>query len=346
MRVTAVRSSAGGRQTPLANPARQIYTYPIKALRGIRLQEARLGPQGVEHDRRFMLCRVDDGDGEARLRNVTLAANPHCALFAQELAGPDILVRYLAPDPPVVPPDPDPASVLRVPLRPDVAGLAKARVNLHQSLVDAHRMGAPYDDWFTARFGFPTVLVFIGDERRPIPGTFAPVPDPCRGPAPWLAFSDLSPFLFTSTQSLGNVSARLSGGAMDMAKFRPNIVVDGEAEYDEDYWVDLSVRGEPAFTLTDMCCRCSSINVDYDTGRLAQGDHGIVLKKLMADRRVDLGYKYGPVFGKYGSLVPGRDSLTLRVGDPVTVESRSLERPVSDWPHKSNKDARLYQYSA
>ncbi|KAM4056972.1 MOSC domain-containing protein [Hirsutella rhossiliensis] len=322
-----------------------IYTYPIKALRGIRLDEARLGPQGIEHDRRFMLCRVEP-DGQ--LRNVTLAGNPQCALFAQDVVGPDIHVRYLAPHPPVVPPHPHQDSVLRVPLRPDVAALPKVHVNLHQSLVDAHRMGSPYDDWFAACFGFPMALIFIGDERRPILGTFAPQPPAGTrpGPPPWLAFSDVAPLLFASEQSLRNVSARLSGGTMDMVKFRPNIVVDGEAEFDEDYWADLSVHGEPAFTLTKMCCRCSSINVDYDTGRLAQGDDGIVLKKLMADRRVDLGYKYSPVFGKYGFLAPGRDCLTLRVGDPVAVESRSLERPVCDWPLKSKSDARFYQYSA
>ncbi|PHH84563.1 hypothetical protein CDD83_1728 [Cordyceps sp. RAO-2017] len=194
-----------------------IYVYPVKALRGIRLEEARLGPQGVEHDRRFMLCRVRAG-GE--LQTVNLAANPACGLFAQELAGDEIHVRYR--------PDGDgDEEPLRIPLRPETAALARARVDLHHSLVMAHRMGAPYDGWFSARFGFETALVFIGDGRRPVLGTFAPQEEQeqpeqdggreDRDEAAWLAFSDVAPFLVTSERSLADVSARLPGpGGMDM----------------------------------------------------------------------------------------------------------------------------------
>ncbi|ERT00882.1 mosc domain containing protein [Sporothrix schenckii 1099-18] len=62
---------------------------------------------------------------------------------------------------------------------------------------------------------------------------------------PWLAFSDCAPFLVTSQSSLRNVRARMSEGVdVPMYKFRPNIVVDGdgEAEWAEDYWGELTVR--------------------------------------------------------------------------------------------------------
>ncbi|KIH92318.1 mosc domain containing protein [Sporothrix brasiliensis 5110] len=62
---------------------------------------------------------------------------------------------------------------------------------------------------------------------------------------PWLTFSDCAPFLVTSQSSLRSVRARMSEGVdVPMYKFRPNIVVDGdgEAEWAEDYWGELTVR--------------------------------------------------------------------------------------------------------
>ncbi|KAL3955808.1 hypothetical protein ACCO45_011371 [Purpureocillium lilacinum] len=336
-----------------------IYVYPIKALRGIRLTEAHLGPQGVEYDRRFMLCRVKPG-GE--LAKIQLSEHPECSLFQQELVQGDtpdergvIRVRYLAPkDEPLVPHHPLQDDALEVPLDPELSDLERIEVNLHQSMANAYRMGAAYDDWFSACFGFETILLYIGDQRRPILGTFAPQDEETRATStgwlstvssylpglgasprrepPWLVFSDLAPFLITNEQSLRNVSARLSEGDMEMWKFRPNLVVDAHDEFEEDFWSELSVDGAPAFALTKLCNRCS-------------GERGVVLKKLMSDRRVDAGYKYAPCFGKYGFLARGVSGLNLKVGDEVTVTKRSAERPVWDWPMKSKGEARFYQYA-
>ena len=306
-----------------------------------------------------MLCRIQD-DGE--LTKVQLDKNPECGLFEQELVGDDaIRVRYLTPAQPLVPTHRLQGTMLDVPLDPDTAELARADINLHRSMVRAYRMGAPYDEWFTACFGFETALLYIGNERRPILGTFAPQdgPLPAEGgwlssissyvyrrphvEPRWLAFSDMAPFLITTEQSLRNVSSRFVEGDADMFKFRPSIVVDGEADFDEDFWTELSVNGVPGFVLTKMCNRCSSLNVDYTTGRPAVGERGTTLKKLMSDRRVDPGFKYAPVFGKYAFLAPACDSLTLCVGDDVAVTKRSASRPVWDWPSRTQAP-KSYQY--
>lgn len=296
-----------------------------------------------------------------------LAENPECSLFSQEIVGDAVHVRYQMPKTPLVPSRPEQQTTLQVPLDPDTSQLGKAVVNLHQSAVSAYRMGSPYDEWFSACFGFDTVLIYIGDERRPVLGSFSPRTKPA-GPAAasrggwlsslstlvmgsgqpasdvepdWLAFTDVAPYLVATEQSLRNVKARLSDSsdADIMYKFRPNIVVDGEGEeaFAEDFWSELSVNGEPAFALTMMCNRCSSLNVDYDTGRPAEGERGTVLKKLMSDRRVDTGFKWSPCFGKYGFLVDGRHELDLAVNDSIEVTKRSSERPVFDWPTKKDQ---------
>lgn len=345
----------------------QLWVYPIKALRGIPLQDATLGPQGIKHDRTFMICRVAD---DGTLQKLQLSSHPQCALFRQEIInGDSILVRYLTPDEPLVPRRPEHDAVLDVPLEPDTAQLDRADVNLHQSMVSAYRMGPKYDAWFSACFGFDTALLYIGDARRPILGTFSPKSqqkEPQKGwlssltsyvtgsttanEPDWLAFSDMAPYLIATESSLANVRQRLVSGDVDMVKFRPNIVVDGESQWDEDFWACLSLRRTPAFLLSKMCGRCTSVNVDYATGRTAEGEHGAVLKKLMSDRRVDPGHKYSPVFGRYGFLskeLAAQDGgVAIAVGDDMAVETRNDERPAWDWPMKDPAAARFYSQTA
>lgn len=170
-----------------------------------------------------------------------------------------------------------------------------------------------------------------------------------------LTFSEVAPFLVTSGASLRDVSKRLPDGEeMDMRRFRPNIVVDEDPQapeeeglkaWEEDYWAELRVSRETEggeehvhhFALTMNCGRCISINIDYDTGRPAEGEPGIMLKKLMADRRVDEGNKYSPIFGRYGFLLPGegRDNdydVEVAVGDEIQVTKRLDYRDRWAWP--------------
>ncbi|KAK7418351.1 hypothetical protein QQX98_003971 [Neonectria punicea] len=340
----------------------ELWVYPIKAIRGIQLTSARLGPQGIRHDRRFMLCRIEEsGD----LTKIQLSRYPQCTLFAQEIVGESIHVKYLTPPEPLVPSKPEQATVLEVPLEPELEGLEKADVNLHQSLVVAYRMGPKYDAWFSACFGFDTALVFIGDGRRSVLGTFSPnaqtaakswlssmtsyvAGSTAETDEDWLTFTDCAPYLVTTEQSLKNVSARLATGEVEMGAFRPNVVVDGEAEWDEDFWTELSLNRRHKLALTKNCNRCTSLNVDYNTGRTAQGERGTVLKKLMSDRRVDTGAKHSSVFGRYGFLTSGPNpngngSDEVSVGDSVDVVARTDKRAVWDWPIKDPGAARYYR---
>lgn len=99
--------------------------------------------------------------------------------------------------------------------------------------------------------------------------------------------------------------------------------------YEEDFWAELVVgSSQIRVLLTANCARCQSINVNFATGKFGTGDSGKVFKKLMADRRVDKGAKYSPIFGRYGFLDAKSDLKTVRVGDDVVVARRMDERAV------------------
>ncbi|KEF61987.1 uncharacterized protein A1O9_03559 [Exophiala aquamarina CBS 119918] len=149
-----------------------------------------------------------------------------------------------------------------------------------------------------------------------------------------LSFADVAPYLVISTKSWEDAQRRLpEGEVMDISKFRPNIIVQGaKDEYEEDYWAELQIGDQDPgakFVLTQNCARCNSLNVDYNTGKVAESEAGKILKKLSSDRRVDPGAKWSPVFGRYGFLakVPeGKNAAEVKVGDQVRVVRRNDTR--------------------
>ncbi|KAK1720986.1 hypothetical protein BDP67DRAFT_540592 [Colletotrichum lupini] len=317
--------------------------YPIKALRPIHLTEATLTPQGILHDRTYMLFKVNP---DSTLRKMQLSTFPQCALFSQEIVGsPDedggeeILVKYNIPTPPLIDHHLLQDTTLSVPLVPDTSSLEPISVDLHGSPAEALRMGEPYDAFFSACFGFPTILVHIGSGRRRVLGTLAPGSSSKQqqqqqqssslfssitsylpslsslsksedDEQAWLTFTDCAPYLITSDSSLTYPSLTSfqnpDAPSTIMPKMRPNIVVEdsSEAPFAEDFWAELSLpaSSNAKLLLTANCGRCTSLNVDYALGRAAPGPEGKLLNTLMKDRRVDPGHKYAPVFGRYAFL--------------------------------------------
>lgn len=309
------------------------------------LQQAKLDRQGVQHDRRFMLLKIhDDGHLEA----IEIVRFPACGLFLTEIVGDKIVVRYKIPEEPLFPPTPEQKTALEIPLDPDTSNLEQVEVDLYKSKGMGYRMPDHYNSWFSSCFGFKTILVYVGDGRRPVLGTLSPYTQEQQkkgwvsslanyitgsngGDPHWLTFTCIAAYLITTEASVKDVSSRLPPGEeMEMRKFRPNLVIDGEGPYDEDFWGEIEFGHGPRFALTANCGRCLSITVDYETGRRGTGESGAILKKLMKDRRVDTGYKWSPVVGRYGFLMD--EKADVHVGDEVTVTKRLEERRVWDWP--------------
>lgn len=304
------------------------------------MQSAKLDRQGVQYDRRFMLIRVhDDGHHEP----VEVVRYPACALLVPEIQDGKIVVKYQIPEEPVSSPTSAQRTALEIPLEPETSGLETVEVDLYKSKTTGYRMPEACNSWFSSCLGFETILVYVGDGRRQVLGTMSPHVREKKNQGwlssmksymgsidedpHWLTFTCVASYLIATEASVDDVSSRLPPGEeMDIRKFRPNIVVDGEGPFDEDYWGELEVDNGVRFALTGNCGRCVSINVDYATGKPGTGESGNVLKKLMKDRRVDKGNKYSPIFGRYGFLQA--DRAEVQVGQDVAVTKRMEERCV------------------
>lgn len=288
---------------------------------------------------------------DTTLTKIQIDTHPRCARFWQEFV-PDnnLAITFRDPDSPA-------SDTLTIPLTPDLADLTPITVSLHNSPAAAYRMPDPHAAWFTQRMGVPVVFVYLGDGRRAVLGETLRPPAPAAAPKGWLSyltgtttstekppayltFTDAGALLVTSEPSLREINeTRLPADSpTSMFKFRPNVVVDGEGEeaWAEDFWGELAFGNteeeKKKVVLTGNCVRCMSLNVDYDTGRMAEGELGTVLKKLARDRRVDPGHRWSPVFGRYGFPVVGEGEFVVRVGEEVVVSRRNEERTRWDWP--------------
>ncbi|EON67934.1 hypothetical protein W97_07431 [Coniosporium apollinis CBS 100218] len=323
----------------------KLYTYPIKSLRETPISEAVVTKHGFFYDRRFMILKVHrEDDNTRRYENMHLAFFPEMVLFSTDITFPSddgteagkVHVTFN-------PPDGGSPRTLDIPLVPDVSSLDTLKVVMHSSPTDAHNMGANYNDWFSACFGYDAVLAYLGENLRPVLMT-----GPSKGEpnGSWLSsitsllgstpeeteaitFADCAPFLVVSETSLKDVSARLPDGEqMDITKFRPNVIVEGaESKWEEDFWAEIML-GDVKLDAVQNCVRCQSINIDYSTGKPGKNEAGKVFKLMQKDRRVDSGHQYSPVFGRYCFLKPGDDHKRVAVGDEVKVLRRNSEHTV------------------
>ncbi|MDE2567101.1 MAG: MOSC domain-containing protein, partial [Burkholderiales bacterium] len=170
---------------------------------------------------------------------------------------------------------------------------APTRVRVWDDIVKAYDMGALAAQWFSDFLGRPLRLVrFDPDERR--------LSDPAwTGLQPAAtAFADGFALLVANAASLDELNARLAarGAApVAMARFRPNLVLQGLAPYDEDHLAAIEIdtpEGPVRLRLVKPCVRCAIPNLDPDSAE-AGPEPGATLAGYRADPRLQGGITFG-----------------------------------------------------
>lgn len=266
--------------------------HPVKSCGGITLSDALVAPTGLDLDRQWM---VTDRHGDM----LTQRELPRLALVTCSFRQGDLLLR--AP------------GMLALHVRVDTVE-APCRVRVWDDEVRAFSMGALAAQWFSDFLGQPLQLVrFDPDERRYSDRQWT-------GDIPAEnGFSDGYPILVCSSASLADLNQRLAArgvGAVEMRRFRPNLVLDGLAPWDEDHVDTLAVAaegGEVVLKLVKPCVRCSIPNIDPESAEVGT-EPGATLATFRSDPRM----RGGLTFGMNAVIVSGFDA-TLRVGQSVAV---------------------------
>ncbi|WP_326599354.1 MOSC domain-containing protein [Streptomyces sp. NBC_01803] len=262
----------------------ELHTYPVKGCAGIPLTTAMTTPAGLAHDRTFMIV---DEDGVFR----TQRRDPRLALIRPDVT-PDGTELTLTAE--GFPPLSLPVSVTA----------ARREVRLFKSWFSGIDQGAAAADWLTGFLGAPSRLVRVPPDHDRVtdgetPGTSG--------------YADSSAVHVTTLVSLAALNARApaTDEPLPMARFRPNIVLDGRPgdPHAEDRLRHLTI-GTTELGFTKTAIRCSVTLVDPATGHRAGPEP---LRTLATYRRAPEG---GVSFGvKFSVTRPGE----LSVGDEVTV---------------------------
>lgn len=264
-----------------------LHVYPIKSCGGIVLGEALVVETGIEFDRAWM---VVDADG----RFVTQRELPRMALVQPTLKTSEMVLR--AP------------GMLALHIALDRVE-APVRVTVWDDEVAAYDMGDLCAQWFSSFLLRPLRLVrFDPDHKRLSDRAWTGEIEAENG------FSDGFPILVTSATALEELNRRLrSQGLADvtMARFRPNLVLDGLDAHGEDALDEIvfaTPEGPVRLKLVKPCSRCPIPDIDPVT---AEPGHAVgdTLAGYRADARLD-----GSItFGMNAVIVEGVERV-LRVG--------------------------------
>ncbi|KAJ3112771.1 hypothetical protein HDU96_004186 [Phlyctochytrium bullatum] len=303
-----------------------LHIYPVKSCRGVKVDEAWVGPNGFEMDRWWMVIGAEDG------KFLTQRQHPKMVLIQPRLEGDFSTPGGYARGGKLVLSAPGTDTEVAVPFRTSYDGTQPRSVAVWKDTVDGIDEGDEVAGWLTRVLGVPCRLL-VKDPRtvRPIPERHTPVDLEFKAQT---AFADSFPFLVSTEASIRDFNTRLdTAHKVQTLNFRPNITVDGPelVPFAEETWKKVVVRGEkggetPLF-ISSRCTRCQVPTNCLETAVLRNE----IMAAMMKFRRTDPGSRFEPCFGM--NAIQGRLGVKIRVGDEVVVKEFTLDhnRKVGVW---------------
>ncbi|AEF54820.1 MOSC domain-containing protein [Marinomonas posidonica] len=210
--------------------------YPIKSIHGIHKQQAQVGFSGLEDDRCLVLVKPN-GDVITGRKYPELTR-----IQASKNTQNQWLLKH-----------PDHSQILTL----DATMLTEEYrlVTIWNNAIQAQSLVPEVDQWFSELLGETIHLAFFGQESKRHTN---------RRPNSPVAFADGYPFLLTTEASLEELN-RSCPESIQMAQFRPNMVVKGGKAFEEDTWKRIRI-GEVEFENVQPCVRCIFATLNPDTG--------------------------------------------------------------------------------
>ena len=215
---------------------KDLFVYPVKSCKGIKVSEVELSPTGFLDDRNWM---VIDEAGVF----VTQREHPKLALVEPTLTADELILK--APG----------MQDLAVPRK--TCSSQSRDVELFGEKIPAIIAGDEPSSWFSDYLGGH--FSFVSRDQRFL--RKGGVQYPSRDDAP-TSFVDNYGILVVSEASRADLNSRLASG-VPMNRFRPNIVIEGVDAYGEDYFARAYV-GDVALRFVDVCYRCNMTTIDQD----------------------------------------------------------------------------------
>jgi len=269
-----------------------IYIYPVKSLKGVRLKEAETGLRGFKYDREWMITDSD-------YQFLTQREIEAMATITVNIAKDFLLLQSSK------------GNELKINL--NVKRGESVQVSVWRDTCNAYDEGEAASYWLTDELGYwqgktLRLVRFCSDRKRPVPAKYL------HGREAESAFSDQFPYLITSWDSLKKLNEGLRENGkqeVTMARFRPNIVVSDIASIENQTSLDLiSQDGNYEFGLRKPCKRCKITTINQDSGQIIDFKEPLsTLTSLHFSSE-----NYGAFFGQNAILLSNKECI-VSVGD-------------------------------
>lgn len=267
--------------------------YPVKSMKGIELDRATLTPNGLEHDRRFMVVNENS-------RFVTQRELHRLALVHTRLVADGVELSLEGHGSVTVPF----SSTEGEPISTEVWGTPCETLD----------QGEEISRWLTSALQSDIALKLV----RMAPGFIRPQALPAElGKENPTVFADAAPVLVAGESSLEELNRELEKRELSpvpMNRFRPNIVVSGLEPFAEHHIAGLKTANY-GLKLCHPCERCVVTTINQDTAE--KNPDGQPFKTLREINPVP-GRKPAPAFGQNAVLENGVQQ-TIALGDRLSV---------------------------
>ena len=276
-----------------------IYIYPVKSLKGVRLKEAETGLRGFKYDREWMITDSD-------YQFLTQREIEAMATITVNIAKDFLLLQSSK------------GNELKINLNAKRG--ESVQVSVWRDTCNAYDEGEAASYWLTDELGYwqgktLRLVRFCSDRKRPVPAKYL------HGREAESAFADQFPYLITSWDSLKKLNEGLRENGkqeVTMARFRPNIVVSDIASIENKTSLDLTSQdGHYEFGLRKPCKRCKVTTINQDTGEIIDFKEPLsTLTSLNFSSE-----NYGAFFGQNAILLSDQDCV-ISVGDLLQTSTK------------------------
>lgn len=260
------------------NNLSEIFIYPIKSTRALKLSTAEVELAGLAKDRRFMLVDPNGKFITARetpkLLSITAQPWQHGLEVSSDSDALTLDIRTFSD--------------------------RYQDVYIWDDLVQGQHCSELADQWFSNLLDRPCRLLYFGESTSRTTELKPEQP---------VSFADGYPLLLISDASLLELNRRCSQ-PLEMAQFRPNLVVKSILPFAEDRWKKIRI-GDVEFEVVKPCIRC--VMTTYQPDTLVPLANNEPIATLRSFRQDEAG---GIIFGQ--NIVPLNEG-TIKQGDIVKV---------------------------
>ena len=263
----------------------ELFVYPIKSCRGIKIQSTKVLKNGFEFDRNWMI--VDE-------KNIFLSQRklPQMALISVELKPEKLRLSF--------------PGFTSIEIDLDYMGEIIS-CTVWKSNVRCYKYSSEINNWLSQCLGVNCSLVKIeSHDARIYKLSTRELPYE-------VTFADSAPVLIANRKSFDAFThGKLN--STEILRLRPNIIVETPVAFEEFQWKHLQSKSV-GFEVLGPCTRCTLIEVDQNTG-----EKGLKFFKSLSDFLKENGHAGAVDFGM--KLIPKSEGF-LAQGDEIRMSLKA-----------------------